>query len=120
MTNRQALKDLLEKVEAGEQLWEGFGDYPEIIDYHCDLIAKAFNGSLDAAKALHETVLPGWVIDRIGQRSGGVWEAKILQLGPNGWHETGDLLVSVFNADPARALLAADIKALIAQEEKQG
>ena len=64
MTDKQALSALIEAVEGGASAavidfytpldWaDGSGDL--------GLVARsAFNGSLDAAKALHEALLPGW------------------------------------------------------------
>jgi hypothetical protein len=62
MTDKiKALNALLAKVEAGE--WDWMIDWP---DWDCMCVPpighcrRAYNGSLDAAKALHEEVLPGW------------------------------------------------------------
>ena len=51
-----ALKDLLAATENGA----GWGNLPRPPELHTDLCWKAFEGSLDAAKALHDAVLPGW------------------------------------------------------------
>ena len=55
------LLKLAERVEAGETsvvlqyaLTREFGN-------ESDLIESAINGSLDAAKTLHDAVLPGWI-----------------------------------------------------------
>ena len=58
MAETQALRDLLAAVEAGEW-WDNL-HRPDYL--HTDLCWKAFQGSLDAAKALHDAVLPGWDI----------------------------------------------------------
>ena len=50
------IRKLIEAVEGGE--W--WGDLPRPAELHTDLCWKAFSGSLDAAKALHEALLPGW------------------------------------------------------------
>jgi len=54
-----ALTRLAEKVEAGEWdqpvAWKVFGIG------QTGRAERAYNGSLDAAKALHEAVLPGWI-----------------------------------------------------------
>jgi hypothetical protein len=61
MTKLEALTELAAKVEAGEwssrrQLATDAGfDLEAIID-----AVRAYHGSLDAANALHEAVLPGW------------------------------------------------------------
>lgn len=61
MTDRQALRKLIEAVELGEPLsFKLFIDYlgaDNFLHAHA-----AYNGSLDAAKALHEALLPGWDI----------------------------------------------------------
>ena len=58
--NTAALQALLMKVEAGERgsglnTVSVFGDTQTAMD-----AVDAFDGSLDAAKALHDTLLPGW------------------------------------------------------------
>lgn len=50
------LDALIEAVEEGE--W--FGDLPRPQVLLTDLCWKAFNGSLDAAKSLHDELLSGW------------------------------------------------------------
>ena len=99
MTDKtQALRDLLAKVEAGE--W--WGDLPRPAELHTDFCWKAFNGSLDAAKALHDAVLPGWG-----------WAAT--QVGAN--VEGPAEFYSDDATTPARAWLICIIRALIAQAE---
>ena len=79
---------------------------------HHDKIAwKAYNGSLDAAKALHEAVLTGYdyeIVSRGNRRTVHVY-AKPL----DAFASTG---VSVEST--ARAWLLAILEALIAQEEQ--
>ena len=67
MTQLTALKELAAKVEAGDFCATSAGfafpddqnDYGESVNI--DLMAyKSFHGSLDAANALHDAVLPGW------------------------------------------------------------
>ena len=57
--DRNALAALIEAVEGGhistDLIGETFGD--GWTDIH---VLAAFDGSLDAAKALHEALLPGW------------------------------------------------------------
>ena len=102
-----ALQELLEKVEAGgrflltpchktEQLGAGKA-------YLC---RDAYNGSLDAAKKLHEAVFDDYIF------LVGINWAEIRL--PHGFHSLHGFNVS--NASPARAWLIAIIKALIAQE----
>ena len=75
----------------------------------------AYCGSLDAAKALHEAVLPEWS-----------WQVNVLHRVPRGavWlGSTGDGDLQLFQTDadtPARAWLIAILKALIAKEKADG
>ena len=100
MTRKKALAELIEKVEAGE---------------YCDHVARirggfdggdlasftlAFEGSLDAAKALHEAVLPGWDWV-IGRTNDG------LTIHANVGNEA-----EAFDDCPARAWLLAILRAL--------
>lgn len=102
MTRIDALKDLLSKVETGDcSMWLCLNVSIE----HGEKALDAFNGSLDAAKALHEAVLPGWDY-RICRLNGGL--TVHAEVGPE---------VFQFADDPARAWLIAILKALIAQEE---
>jgi hypothetical protein len=103
---KQALVELRDKVKAGE----------EVSAYHASRTwpngyAHAINagaGSLDAAKALHEAVLPGWHYN----------------LAPGYCHvlppkDNGDQEASTGQADnPARAWLIAILSALIEKEPK--
>lgn len=111
MSKLDALKELLAKVEAGSyQLhlinaigW-GRGNRQRAINAR-----QAFHGSLDAAKALHEAVLPGWV-----------WVPEIGTEGPyEGYMSPPDRCdgINVSDPDLARAWLIAILKALIAEEE---
>lgn len=123
MTRTEALRTLAAKVEAGEKyatmghtsLCSKAFPKPDDFDGSREAFAKSDaqmailawrNGSLDAAKALHDAVLPGWDV----------------------WYETS-LGVSMkpkdnriwqnpikFTDNPARAWLLAIIKALIAEE----
>ena len=76
---------------------------------------KASQGSLDAARALHDAVLPGWAVANIGQAC---WD------GSGGWRvwiTSKEYLTDMTSASaaadtPARAWLLAILEALIAQE----
>src|SRR6056297_52082 len=86
MTNRkQALIELRDKVKAGDDA--GFRranraafSTPcqdlalQLREEHC---RHAYKGSLDAAKALHEAVLPGWFIRSLVQRGEEIWKVVI-------------------------------------------
>ena len=117
MDNRkQALTDLLAKVEAGKANGK-FG--PIMNDHWCgDKIIdtmRAYNGSLDAAKALHDAVLPNesWMVRWVSKypnlfgSCGGSHQAKV------GWGEEH----IAYSDNPARAWLIAIIKALIAKAD---
>lgn len=114
MTKLEALTDLLEAcgADTSRANIEGasFSVWPEADDHFKAVHASgAYVGSLDAAKALHEAVLPGW------------W----YNLAPNyvhvfPAHENGDQdAFTGLSGIPARAWLIAIIKELIAQEDNQ-
>ena len=98
--NTAALQALLERVEAGD--WWANLPRPDIL--HTDLCWKAFNGSLDAAKALHDAVLPGWIY-LIGSQIAGVSMSD--HEDPRWWNMMHD-------GNPARGWLIAIIRALAA------
>lgn len=134
MTDRkQALTELLEKVEAGEfdappssaraPFFNAFMDIADIAlpknVTSCSGIAwRAYNMlSLDAAKALHEAVLPGWDY--------AIYVPKGFQPEVQLETETMRCLdgfepLSGLADNPARAWLIAIIKALIAMEKDNG
>ena len=105
MTNTQALRDLLAKVEAGNL---------KSIDLICleavhhSHAWRAYFGSLDAAKALHDAVLPGWGY-HCGEYGARVW----LHAGDE-WRPEKRQDVELAD-QPARAWLIAQLRALIAQ-----
>lgn len=118
MTRLQALKELARKVEAGEDVKTGYYGVLVVAQFTSIgvsaqfLVQDAFHGSLDAAQALHEALLPGW-----GYFGGPC-------VGADGY------LYTVFSSDctmcecgrsddPARSWLLAILKALIAQEESE-
>lgn len=104
---KQALQDLLAKIEAGK--WDcnfpnkGMAGLRSAARYR--LAAKAYDGSLDAAKALHEAVLPEFEYGYDGSLA---W-VKLPGLRTSYRHDSrGDYT--------ARAWLCAILKALISQE----
>lgn len=113
MTDRKAaLAALKHAVEAGDGVtYRTFADAFGIERRAADLHAwNAYNGSLDAAKALHEAVLPRWDY-RIRSNMAWVWRtATDIQGGDEIEDDAG-------NDIPARAWLLAILAALIAQEE---
>jgi len=117
---KEALKDLLAKVEAGElKKWHealAIGLFPD--DRHI-LLMSAYDGSLDAALALHRAVLPGWAVNSM-LVWGDLCRVELVQAHEKDggmWHGSGDLSVEAECHDIARAQLIAILKALIAQED---
>jgi hypothetical protein len=117
MTRRDALWALERAVEAGlDTVHHHARAFPsESAQGHCTWhnSHKASNiGSLDAAKALHEVLLPGWA-PSVGQNvHHGYWFAHVMR------SENGAVShdYSAQSDNPARAWLLAIIRALIAQE----
>ena len=116
-----ALRALLAKVEAGESPsrseWrEVFPNTPEDDDYPQSMMAaSAAVGWIDAARALHQAVLPdeGWEVWRTGKYPGMIPGSCSKQYAASvGWGRThrGE------DDDPARAWLMAILKALIEKE----
>jgi len=109
MERIDALKLLAEKVEAGSaippdfyQCWNNYvGDCGEWA--HC-----AFTGSLDAAKALNEAVLPGWTYQDHLRR--GLRYTSYIGKGIE------DEPLHAESDNPARAWLLAILRALISKE----
>lgn len=114
MTRLEALKELHEKVKAGSipdtgsDRWyifdSGVGVY---VDHGACRARDAYFGSLDAAKALHEAVLPewGWEINRL---------SAVVQ-GPTAQRYFGQQS----SDKQSRLWLLAILQALIAQEQEQ-
>ncbi len=75
---------------------------------------RAMNGSLDAAKTLHEAVLPSWEFGVTYNEENGAKPSAFVAV------EGGELGFEATNKDPARAWLLAILKALIAQSEAEG
>ena len=113
MKRKEALAELIEDVSQDD--WPTPANCKEAKISH-SLTEKAFEGSLDAAKALHEAVLPGftfWQITRVNDnffmvsvcdipRAKGAW------LEPSYRGESPD--------NPARAWLLAILRALQSME----
>lgn len=126
-TRKEALTALLQKVEAGgieHYHWSILGS--AMPERTWSATKSAYHGSLDAAKALHEAVLPGWDwgLRRHADTEGDGYFAwatsadfrvdhyhaggKDREKVTSGLRETGD------NDAPARAWLIAILRALIA------
>ena len=117
MTRKQALAELIEKVEAGK----AEGRYRLTAKAFSQSVPHSFvwaamDGSLDAAKALHEAVLPGWIVHDFSQNSRSMgW--NIVLASKSGTYSTSHQGGNVGYCDnPARAWLLAILRALHAQE----
>jgi len=105
MTDITALDKLIAAVEGGKMFqpesdrWREF--FPVNAVVYGPKIISAFYGSLDAAKALHDALLPGWVYLHISKVMGSC-ETEVCSGGP--WFNGK-------SADPARAWLIAILKA---------
>ncbi|MFN3169255.1 MAG: hypothetical protein ACE37E_01020 [Hyphomicrobiales bacterium] len=63
MERLEALKELEAAVMADKRPWREAGDADgKFSEFEAHHALNAFDGSLDAAKALHEAMLPGWDI----------------------------------------------------------
>jgi hypothetical protein len=137
MERPEALKELLEKVEAGnlpEAIFHGCHGVRGHWAYVTGLSQRqradvflAYNGSLDAAKALHDAVLPGWVVRHTW---GGPLGADAIAIPAPYTHvfrprmsESDEPLGANSSGyegcNPARAWLIAILTAMIAQEEAE-
>jgi hypothetical protein len=111
MTRRDSLRALYEAVKAGTAGWYTLPEMCEAVwgdeGLHTDAVRIAYcNGSLDAALALHEAVLPGWVYN-IAPRY-----CHVIPPHDNGDQEA----ITGFADNPARAMLLAILAAMIEQE----
>lgn len=101
----EALDRLIEAVDAGEaQEWQflSLHTIQQADDAH-----RAYHGSLDAAKALHESLLPGTFPGLSQNIHSGFWYAWVQDKVK--WH------YSATHATPARAWLLAILSAHRAQ-----
>ena len=101
MSKLKALTALRDKVKAWAFTFNEWAEYP-IDRKNIRRLDDAYNGSLDAAKALHEAVLPGW-----GYEICNGAEVTLRQYSKK---------IIFKNVCPARAWLLAILEALIAQE----
>lgn len=123
MTRADALKDALTKVEAetarSADFMAAFPQRHEHWDEDCAAHAQsAYLGSLDAAKALHEAVLPGWRLS--------ISQPEIPEIGITFtaivWPSERGTREHYFrpyaeSETPTRSWLIAILKALIATED---
>ena len=101
------LRKLIEVVEAGE--WPDglvipapFTDTPQT-GY---AVTEAFHGSLDAAKALHDALLPGWDWTMHGNGQAALWPPGSID------EQNAGCIEADIEGQPARALLLAILRAL--------
>ena len=117
MTRKEALAELIAKVEAGEWDAAGWGVALSFDDCRRIEAKRAFQGSLDAAKALHEAVLPGWIVHDFSQNSRSMGWSIVLASKSGAYatsHQGGNV---GFCDNPARAWLLAILRAQHAQED---
>lgn len=122
MTNQDALKALLAKVKAGtvrtdskKAKWRDC-DFEQVgYGYRVNAnIAKAYNGSVDAALRLKNAVLPGWAW---AIRQNTTFDKFHGYVTPPWADEDTYHFDGGFTDSPARALLIAILEALIAEGE---
>jgi hypothetical protein len=116
-----AIRELIEAMEAGA--WDALAHYgPEVWQHieavfgegNSEPVFLAYDGSLDAARALHEAVLPGWAytIDvEPTLATAQVWEP---------FNDEWDVAVEAKADTPARAWLLAILRALEARTTPTG
>ena len=110
-TNTQALQRLLDAVEAGTATLYDFSTWrPGLTGTKKEsaMMLRAYNGSLDAAKALHDALLPGWDL-LITTYEDGLFEVSVSE----------PLVVKTYDGLSeiiARAWLIAIIRAVMAGE----
>ena len=115
MTRKEALAELIAKVEAGDAMSRDFHVYGWTGGYDTNAWLS-YNGNLNAAKALHEAALPdgeGWEIYRTGKYPGmipGSSPYKFAARVGYGRTHNGDC------DNPARAWLLAILRALHSME----
>ncbi|RWR28801.1 hypothetical protein D2T31_11855 [Sinirhodobacter populi] len=114
------LDRLIEAVKAGlpsPTNWRNFAAVPAVDDDNSApvLAHRAYHGSLDAAKALHEALLPGWLY-HVGWTQGerrafvNVWDPR---------REWGEIAVMMPD-NPARTLLVAILRAYRDSNQAEG
>ena len=102
MDRKEALAELIAKVEAGRVYGNLTAQILADTDMDVELFLDAYEGSLDAAKALHDAVLPGWAA--IANTNGTV---QLAGPAPDWKRHTG-----CKENNPARAWLLVILKAL--------
>ena len=106
MNKLDALREFLAKVEAGE--WDTALAFQAFDGNHLTTVSYTYNGSLDAAKALHKAVLPFYEINLT---------FDFCHVFPPVDDGEQRAYTGLCDKKPARAWLIAILKALIAQDE---
>ena len=107
MTRKEALEILLAKVEAGDAYLRSH--YKSTFKARANIAWSAYHGSLDAAKSLHEDVLPGWRFE-VGENNFAGSVASV-------WNDPMQAFTHADKkANHARAWLIAILKAMIVTE----
>jgi hypothetical protein len=119
MTRKEALIELRDKVAAGDASTMRFDD---VFGDGCSYIAElAYFGSLDAALALHDAVLPGWCVTCLDQAcnlAGDPWGCEVAYFDGSNPSNNRKAYSQHDHSNPARALLLAILSALIAECEE--
>ena len=111
MMEREALERLIEAVESGAEI-TGLDVHKANTGHsdHIEMVLRAHGGSLDAAKALHESLLPGWGFT--------VWTGESDDYGCNLISPEGQAFDSVYAKSEARARLLAILNAKLPEGER--
>ncbi|MEH6504999.1 MAG: hypothetical protein V7786_01900 [Sulfitobacter litoralis] len=118
---REALEALRDKVRAGDitkaafwKVWVPEEDGGELA-YVAD---RAARGSIDAAKELHDAVLPSWLVHSIDQDSRKYWYVTIAHISTGGASRSKGLWSHEADASLSRAWLLSILSALISETPK--
>lgn len=104
-----SIAELIEAVEAGNA-WRTLDHIDAAWDDHRERVVQVFNGSLDAAMALHEALLPDWYLLDLGELPNRDVKKWVAVVRPREEDETTRSVVERDN-DPARAWLLAILRA---------
>lgn len=111
MNRATALRELLAKVEAGDGDLDRSLPWSHAFGPIVGMDARnAYRGSLDAARSLHEAVLPGWLWETDGIKLWRVWTQR------EGYH----FHEAPIGKNPARSWLIAILRALLAETGEEG
>lgn len=131
------LKELHDRVEEGDDWPSLYGGSPESQNHYklivkalgsdswevVECVTKSYRGSIDAAKALHDAVLPGWTLNGLwekrhpdkGQHPAGKWVCLLFGIVDGKYYGP-----EVTSDNPARSWLLAILRALIDQAQENG